>query len=76
MGRLFVLAAIAVVIYWFVMSCRRRPTEGRNATGTEDMVRCVQCGVYLPKSEGILSNGRYFCGEGHRRAYIDMAQRE
>jgi uncharacterized protein len=75
-GRLLVLAAIAAVVYWFVMSCRRRPVEGGNDNGTEDTVQCVHCGVYLPKSEGLLANGMYFCGEAHRRAHIDTAHRE
>ena len=33
----------------------------------EDMVRCAQCGVHLPKSESILSRGEFYCSEEHRR---------
>lgn len=33
----------------------------------EDMVRCGQCGVHLPKSEAILSRGEFFCCDEHRR---------
>jgi uncharacterized protein len=31
------------------------------------MVRCAQCGVHLPRSEGFLSQGNYFCSDEHRR---------
>jgi uncharacterized protein len=33
----------------------------------EDMVRCVQCGVHLPRSEAILSRDEFFCCDEHRR---------
>ena len=35
----------------------------------EDMVRCAQCGVHLPKSESILSRGEFFCSDEHRRQH-------
>lgn len=35
----------------------------------EDMVRCAQCGVHLPKSEGILSRGEFYCSDEHRRLH-------
>lgn len=33
----------------------------------EDMVRCARCGVHQPKSESILSEGRFYCSQEHRR---------
>lgn len=35
----------------------------------EDMVRCAQCGVHLPKSESILSRGEFYCSDEHRRLH-------
>lgn len=35
----------------------------------EDMVRCVQCGVHLPRSEAILSRDEFFCCDEHRRLH-------
>ncbi|PWB54307.1 MAG: hypothetical protein C3F18_06855 [Nitrosomonadales bacterium] len=35
----------------------------------EDMVRCEQCGVHLPRSEAILSRGEFFCCDEHRRLH-------
>lgn len=37
------------------------------------MVRCVHCGVHLPVSESLLSNGQYYCSEAHRLAHQDKA---
>ncbi len=34
----------------------------------EDMVRCRICGVNLPRSEAIMSQGRFYCCDEHRRA--------
>jgi uncharacterized protein len=75
-SRILVLAAVAAVVYWFVVSYRRRPPETQEGDGAEDTVRCVHCGIYLPKKEGVLANGRYFCSEAHHREFIDMARRE
>lgn len=43
----------------------RPPVAG---TG-EDMVRCAHCGVHLPKSESVLSDGEFFCSDEHRRLH-------
>lgn len=37
--------------------------------GGEDMVRCAQCGVHLPRSEAILSRDEFFCSNEHRRLH-------
>lgn len=28
---------------------------------TEDIVRCAQCGIHIPKAESIEKAGQYFC---------------
>jgi uncharacterized protein len=42
-----------------------KPPEDKAA---EDMVRCKVCGVNMPRSEAILSQGRFYCCDEHRRA--------
>ena len=32
----------------------------------EDMVRCAQCGVHLPRSESLVTQGQYYCSAEHR----------
>ena len=35
----------------------------------EDMVRCVHCGVHQPKSESILSGGKFYCSPEHHQLH-------
>lgn len=68
MSRLFLLIAIAVVVYLLIKSYRKNVPQ-QDKTVTEDMVRCAHCGVHLPKNEGILAGGQFFCCAEHRDAY-------
>jgi len=67
MSRLLLLAAIASVVFLLVRSYRRNAPPQDHPVA-EDMVRCSQCGVHLPKSESITIGGRYFCSVEHRDA--------
>ena len=73
MSRLFLLLAIAAVVYLLIRSYRKNAT-GENVPGqdeavAEDMVRCAHCGVHLPSSESIRADGRFFCSAEHREGY-------
>jgi uncharacterized protein len=68
MSRLFLLIAIAVVVYLLIKSYRRNVPKQDNPVA-EDMVRCAHCGVHLPKSESILAGGNFFCCAEHRDVY-------
>jgi uncharacterized protein len=35
--------------------------------GSEDMVKCAHCGVNLPRSEAILTKGKFFCSQEHQK---------
>ncbi|MDH2915569.1 MAG: PP0621 family protein [Gallionella sp.] len=70
MSRLLFLFAVIVAVYWLLKTYRKQsPKQDAPATSSEDMVRCAQCGVHLPKSEAIQSSGNLFCSEAHRREY-------
>ena len=68
MSRLFLLLAIAAVVYLLFRSFRRKMPEPVE-TIAEDMVRCAHCDVHLPKGESLQANGQFFCGAEHRDAY-------
>lgn len=75
MSRLLFFAAVVAVVYLLLKSYRSR-AAGQNAHArtdhaghAEDMVRCIYCGVHLPKSESILAGGKYYCCEAHRLAH-------
>jgi len=68
MSRLLFLFVVIAVVYWLLKTYRKQsPKQDVPAASSEDMVRCAQCGVHLPKSEAITSGGKFFCGEAHRR---------
>jgi uncharacterized protein len=69
MSRLFLLMAIAVVVYLLIKSYRRNVPPQQDNPAAEDMVRCAHCGVHLPKSESILAGGNFFCCAEHRNAF-------
>ncbi len=74
MSRLIFFVVVVVAVYLLLKSYRRR-TIGQDASaGTEsrraeDMVRCLYCGVHLPKSESIVADGKFYCCEAHRQAH-------
>lgn len=67
MSRLIFLFAVGAIVYWLLKSYLKQEPKKDAPESTEDMVRCSQCGVHLPKSESILAGGEYFCSEAHRR---------
>ncbi len=71
---LFILAVVAVV--YLLLKSRHAGSSGARPPGrpdpqapAEDMVRCVQCGVHLPRSEAIMAGGKFYCCEAHRQAH-------
>ncbi|WP_164878303.1 PP0621 family protein [Pollutimonas thiosulfatoxidans] len=46
------------------------PKKVKNKAGTkpmESMVRCEHCGIHLPRSEAVLTDGRTWCSQEHAR---------
>ncbi len=83
MSRLLLIIAICVVVYLLLRRYRRQKlkddssdqesADNAQPKQTEDMVRCAQCEIHLPKGESILAEGKHFCSEAHRRAHADSA---
>ncbi len=69
MSRLLFLLAIGIVVYRLLRSYRRQAPRQDESQASEEMVRCEQCGVHLPRSESFLAGGKYFCSDEHRRQY-------
>ncbi len=78
MAKFLLLLAVIAAVILLVRNYQRalgRPDDAQKSDGdasraaasSEDMVRCAHCGVHLPKSEGYLSQGRFFCSDEHRR---------
>ncbi len=69
MSRLLFLLAVIVVVYLLLRSFRRQAPKQDGSGAAEEMVRCAQCGVHLPKSESIMAGGNFYCSDAHRREH-------
>jgi uncharacterized protein len=61
--------AVVIAVYLIVRSGRTKSggTPPASTTRDEDMVPCRVCGVHLPKSEALSSQGDFYCTEEHLR---------
>lgn len=84
MSRLLFLTAVIAIVYWLLKSYRKQlpgkglpkaSDRGEGAPGqAEDMVRCVHCGMHLPKRESIQVGDKFYCGEAHRRTHTEKPE--
>lgn len=61
-----------MLAYWILKGYRRKVDDDLSppkARGEETMVRCAQCGVHLPRSESISTDGQYFCSAEHKHLH-------
>jgi uncharacterized protein len=69
---LLLLVGLAAA-YWFFKAYKRTLTRGAKprsgAKPAEDMVRCAQCGVHMPRSESLLSEDAFYCTQEHRQLH-------
>lgn len=65
--RLLILAVLIWLVYRLVKAYAKslEPPQIKAKSGG-DMVRCAHCGIHIPKSEGLLQDGKVFCSEAHR----------
>jgi len=74
-NKIVVVILVTVLVVYLVrrMAANRvdptktAPPAGKNK-GAEDMVRCQVCGVNLPRSEALMSQGRFYCCDEHRKS--------
>jgi uncharacterized protein len=69
-AKILLLALVFFFVWWFLKGYKKRVERGsRGAVSrTEDMVRCAQCGVHLPKSESLIGADAFYCSADHRSA--------
>jgi len=64
---LLVVAVTVAVVLWLRHLGRARRDRADPPASIEDMTRCKLCGVHLPRSEAIQSQGETYCCDEHRR---------
>ncbi len=79
LGKLAFFLIIAVIVYWIIKprltaeaeETDERKVENEAPKSLEEMVRCAHCGVHLPRSESVTSQGQFFCCNDHRLEHKD-----
>ena len=71
MGKYLLLIAGVLVVYWIVRSSLRRRgrVERQSKSSGEDMVRCAECGVHLPRGESLVVREKFYCCADHQRRH-------
>ena len=72
MAKIILLVIGLALVYWILKGYRRgieRRSAPPPAKAGEDMVRCEHCGVHLPRSESITTQGRFYCTPEHEREH-------
>ena len=74
MGKLVILIVLIVVAAWLVRRALARMNTPANKGSAEaskaaadELVRCVHCGLLLPRAEARQSAGAIYCSEEHAR---------
>jgi uncharacterized protein len=73
MGKYLLLIGGALLVYWIVRAGLRRRTrelaQRQEKSASEDMVRCVACGIHLPRGESLIVRGQYYCCVDHQHRH-------
>jgi uncharacterized protein len=71
--KIIVLVLGLLLAYWILKAYRkrvdRRDPPPQSGSG-EDMVRCDQCGIHLPRSESLTTRGNVYCSAEHQRQHL------
>ena len=76
MGKYLLLLVGVLVLYWIIRAGIRRRADraerdaasGQNKIA-DDMVRCADCGVHLPRGESLTVRGQFYCSAEHQRRH-------
>ena len=70
MGRVLVLILLVVAAAWLVRRALRRaapPADAPAKQTSDELVRCAQCGLLLPRGEARMAGGAIYCSDEHAR---------
>jgi uncharacterized protein len=71
---LFVILGFVVYLLLKRRSRQQAPSQQNPPQpSVQQMVVCAHCGVYVPESESLLSDGQRYCGEAHRKLGVSGA---
>jgi uncharacterized protein len=68
-----ILLVLGLLFAWWVLKRYRSKVDRDEippqAGGGEDMVRCAQCGVHLPRGESLATRDQFYCSAEHERLH-------
>ena len=70
MFRTLIIIAVVVLVFLIIknrLNSRNLPQKKTQSKKTDDMVKCLQCGTYIPRKEAIISGTDKFCCQQHHR---------
>ena len=74
MGKLLFWIAVVIVVMFVIRLINHQKAKDRQQANppekpsigkAEEMVLCNHCGVYLPRSDALLKDGRLWCSQEH-----------
>jgi uncharacterized protein len=68
--KIVLLVVVGLIAYAILKKYSRSvggPPRNPEVRAPEDMVKCSQCGVNLPRSEAIYSQGEFYCSVEHQK---------
>ena len=64
--RLLFWIILIAAAFWLWRRLTSKPTASHKPQETTVMtVRCVQCGVHLPREQALQSHDRWYCSQAH-----------
>ena len=72
---LIFIVAVGLLLYfinsWLKLLRYKPPASGTEGkTDSEKMVRCAQCGSYIPLSRAVAHKEKHFCSRDHLVRYL------
>ncbi len=69
--RIILFCLIALLIYGAIRAFTRAGRKAPDKIEHETMVPCEVCQVHVPRHEAIQSGDHWFCGDEHRREWLE-----
>lgn len=70
MIKILLLIVVGFFVWALIRAYQRslnKPPISTREQGVENMVKCAHCGVNMPRSEAIYSDGEFFCTTEHKQ---------
>jgi hypothetical protein len=67
MSRILFFLIVGCVAYSWFKSWQKKQLMGDNSRASQSLKPCLHCGAYSPLSDGVMIQGRFYCGLAHAK---------